>query len=604
MMRRKWAWVLAAVLCVPALTVVWLSARLMEQDRALEVQRSAERNEQRAASAVQALILILADPSLLERDPGQGALLARLPSAGLLYRSGHEPVREASTELFQTGEQMEFRATDPAAAIVWYRRLAVSPNPDIRAGALMRLGRTLKNMGRTREALAVYDQLASLELALVSGWPAPIAAVWSRCQILQGSARREEAMRLWGLILAGKFPLNRETYVAFADDAAKWSGQPRPVELEALTDVVLRVEGDVRAGSRASSGRALIESSSTWYTVVWERRGASLHVLAASPAFVAREWLGRVGPGVWLQTQTGQIIGPAVSSKAAAKYPAESHLPWTVLAVAPHSNGDFSARRRMLLLLLGAVGVFTLTGVLLALRSMRRELALARMQEDFVAAVSHEFRTPLTSLRQISEALEDGRVATEERRQSYYHSLSRATLRLHRLVEDLLDFRRMQSGAPEYRRERVEVGEFTAQVLDGFRAEVSELGFEVASSDAPEGAFRGDREALGRALWNLLDNAVKYSGDSRLVEVAVECGGGEARWAVRDFGAGVPTAERELVFHQFYRGEEARRAGIRGTGIGLAMVSQIVQAHGGRVALANAPGAGSVFSISIPLEAD
>ena len=109
---------------------------------------------------------------------------------------------------------------------------------------------------------------------------------------------------------------------------------------------------------------------------------------------------------------------------------------------------------------------------------------------------------------------------------------------------------------------------------------------------------------MGRALWNLLDNAVKYSGDSRLVEVTVECGGGEARWAVRDFGAGVPTAERELVFHQFYRGEEARRAGIRGTGIGLAMVSQIVQAHGGRVALANAPGAGSVFSISIPLEAD
>jgi signal transduction histidine kinase len=224
------------------------------------------------------------------------------------------------------------------------------------------------------------------------------------------------------------------------------------------------------------------------------------------------------------------------------------------------------------------------------------------MQQDFVAAVSHEFRTPLTTLRQLTESLEDGRVTTEEKRHSSYRSLGLATLRLHRLIEDLLDFRRLQSGAFVCHRSRLNVAQLTNQLVSDFRTEVSGHNFEISVTTVPDIEVNADREALSRALWNLLDNAVKYSGASHSIELVVACRDRMVQWSVRDHGIGIPAKERGLVFQKFFRGEDARRAGIRGTGIGLAMVQQIAVAHGGHVGLTSNEGKGSVFTFSIPCE--
>jgi signal transduction histidine kinase len=246
--------------------------------------------------------------------------------------------------------------------------------------------------------------------------------------------------------------------------------------------------------------------------------------------------------------------------------------------------------------------LFTLGGGYAIVRVLQRELALSRMQQDFVAAVSHEFRTPLTTLRQITEALEDGRVSSEQTRNTYYQSLSRATQRLQRLVEDLLDFRRMQSGSVEYRLARINARQLTDQIADEFQQDVQHRGFQVATNVAPDVWLLADREALGRALWNLLDNAVKYSADSRRIELQAQRRDRFFVWSVKDYGIGIPASERSMVFHRFYRGNEAQRTGIRGTGIGLAMVEQIARAHGGEVSVISEPGAGSVFTFSIPVD--
>jgi signal transduction histidine kinase len=606
MFRRRLIGTLAAVLCLPIVTVAWLGFRLVEQDRDLERQRVAESRELAASQAVQTLSALLSDPKLLSAKPGGGALLATFPGSSLLYRESVSAHLEAPTESFREGETLEFQRGDAPGASEVYRKQAQAADSLIRVGALYRLARSLNKTGRPQEALDAYAELARMETATVAGWPAPAAALWTRCSLFEAVGRtgelRDEAVKLRDLLLSSRYAMTRAAYVVFADDAARWSGRPRPIDVERLTDAVLLTESGVRNGARPTSGRTKLSVQNEPITVVWGQNGGALAVFAAGRAFVEREWLSKTGPGVWLSGEDGATLGVVRPGQAAVRHPVESHLPWMVRAVDTTAAHDLRARRSLLLVLLGAVGVFTLAGSYIVVRALRREFALARMQEDFVAAVSHEFRTPLTTLLQITESLEDGRVTNEEKRVSYYRSLSRATQRLHRLVEDLLDFRRMQSGAIVYRRAPVSVREFTAQVVSDFQREADELGFRVDAGPGPDVDVLADRGALSRALWNLLDNAVKYSGEARSVELETQCSGRSVVWSVRDHGIGIPEAERSLVFHKFYRGEGARRAGIRGTGIGLAMVEQIAAAHGGGVSVASTEGEGSVFTISIPCE--
>ena len=238
-------------------------------------------------------------------------------------------------------------------------------------------------------------------------------------------------------------------------------------------------------------------------------------------------------------------------------------------------------------------------------RSVARELKVARLQGDFVSTVSHEFRTPLASLCHLSELLAEGRVPTDQRRQEYYHALRRESERLHRLVESILDFRRMEVGAREYRLEKLDVVALVRAVAEEFAQEVRDRGYTVDVQVEQSQLFqRADREALSRAIWNLLDNAVKYSPDCKTVEIEVRCTGAWVAIHVRDHGLGIARGEQEQIFEKFYRVSSAKAAGVRGTGLGLAMVRHIVEAHGGKLHVESQPGAGSTFTILLPSERD
>jgi two-component system phosphate regulon sensor histidine kinase PhoR len=204
-------------------------------------------------------------------------------------------------------------------------------------------------------------------------------------------------------------------------------------------------------------------------------------------------------------------------------------------------------------------------------------------------------------MKQFTEMLvEDDDLPPEERR-AYYRAQERATRRLSRLVESLLDFGRMEARARPYRREGLDAAELIQTVVQEFRQEGGCSAFSIECT-VPEGAvpIDGDREALVQALWNLLDNAVKYSGNSREVGVEVEDRGNLIAIRVRDRGLGIPPADRPRVFEKFARGSSAAAAGVKGTGIGLAMVRHIVDAHGGKVTLESRPGGGSTFTIELP----
>ena len=235
-------------------------------------------------------------------------------------------------------------------------------------------------------------------------------------------------------------------------------------------------------------------------------------------------------------------------------------------------------------------------------RAVLREVRVARLQSDFVAAVSHEFRTPLTTLRQLSEMLARGRVSNDERRQQFYETLLRESERLHRLVEGLLNFGRMEAGQLQYRFESVDPKELMGEVVSDFQREADALGYRVEfNGNGALSPIRADRPSLARVFWNLLDNAVKYSPEHHTIWVELSGAVGRVVVRVRDRGLGIPSSEREEIFRKFVRGAAAKAASIPGTGVGLAMARQIVAAHGGSISVESEPGRGSVFTVLLPI---
>jgi signal transduction histidine kinase len=239
-------------------------------------------------------------------------------------------------------------------------------------------------------------------------------------------------------------------------------------------------------------------------------------------------------------------------------------------------------------------------------RAISRELRVAQLQSDFVGAVSHEFRSPLTTLRTITELLAQSRITDESRRQQSYGYLERETTRLHRLVEDLLDFGRMESGRKQYRLAPHDAFELVRETLTEFTEQAAANGFRVESEFVsgdgyPLATILVDEEALRRAVRNLLDNAMKYSPHCRTIWVDGSIQGDKVCISVCDQGMGIGIDEQRSIFQRFVRGDAVKQAGIKGTGIGLAMVQQIIEAMHGEIRLKSEIGVGSTFTLVLPL---
>ena len=286
----------------------------------------------------------------------------------------------------------------------------------------------------------------------------------------------------------------------------------------------------------------------------------------------------------------------------ATRKAAASNVPFNIqLAARPDrkDTAEFQVRRRMLLGGFGLASLLLLAGGYFTFRGIYRELAVAQLQSDFVSAVSHEFSTPLTTLRKFSEMLARGRLVNEERRQRYYEALVAESGRLHHLVEELLNFGRMEAGAMLYPRDPLDAVELVQSVSRDFERQLENGRVELAVPESPC-PLRGDRDALSLALWNLLDNAFKYSPQCRTVQVAVARNGARVAIAVKDRGVGIAPQDHSRIFRKFVRGAGAMASGEKGTGIGLAILQHVVKAHGVEVRLESEPGQGSTFTLLLP----
>ena len=279
---------------------------------------------------------------------------------------------------------------------------------------------------------------------------------------------------------------------------------------------------------------------------------------------------------------------------------------WKIALYQPAGVSPYGAVRRQVMLFSGALGVLLLViiaGSVTTYRLMRRESEIARLKADFVANVSHDLKTPLSVIRMYGETLEMGRVTDAAQREAYYRVITRESERLSRLIDNVLDFSRIEGGRRTYERVPSPVEPLVRESLEPFAWQLAQGGFAVEVDVAPNlPDVTMDAAAVGQALSNLIDNAIKYSGDGKRLEITARLHEGALHLAVADDGIGIPPAEHARIFEKFYRVGRSETQGRRGSGVGLALVRHVAEAHGGRVNVESRPEQGSRFTLVLPVD--
>jgi len=284
----------------------------------------------------------------------------------------------------------------------------------------------------------------------------------------------------------------------------------------------------------------------------------------------------------------------------------ESVFPGLILGINLHGTTIASISNRFLrseFLILCALSLLMGGGMILTYRNVARELALAKLKSDFVSNVSHELRTPLALIRLYAETLELGRISNPGKQQEYYKIIRKESERLTSLINNILDFSRIESGKREYSFRETDVADLVRSTLDSYRFEIEQNGFEFEQkidNNLPQ--LRVDREAIARSLLNLVNNAVKYSATEKYLGVHLYRNNSVVNLEVVDHGIGIAPKEQPKIFEKFYRVGDPLVHNTKGSGLGLSLVRHIVQAHGGEVAVESAPGRGSKFIITLPVQ--
>jgi two-component system phosphate regulon sensor histidine kinase PhoR len=246
--------------------------------------------------------------------------------------------------------------------------------------------------------------------------------------------------------------------------------------------------------------------------------------------------------------------------------------------------------------------VLLISGLAMTVRVVRQEMALNQMQSKFIAAVSHELKSPITGIRLLMERIEDGRLQTPEAAHNYYAAIGRETDRLETLVNRLLETQKLQSEARKYSFEPGSLEDLADKAVRRLRSQAEAKGIRLASqADAGVPDLPLDKAAMGDAIENLLDNAIKYSPAGTEVSLHIRSAENEAQLEVCDHGIGIEKGDLPHIFDPFYRGRRGDKESVKGTGLGLALVKAAVEAHGGIVDVSSTPERGSRFTLRLPL---
>jgi signal transduction histidine kinase len=361
------------------------------------------------------------------------------------------------------------------------------------------------------------------------------------------------------------------------------------------------------------------EVNHKFFYVFYPLKNTDVAGLILNPQYVRKEYLNRLIAGLLRGSDTrADLVVGVLDEKQNQIYANASGIKnyQVKMAFAPvFPNWDLAASYRgssiegvarasfeKSLLLSGFVLCLLLLGIILTLRAASREMSLAAAKSNFVSNVSHELKTPLALIRLYAETLELDRVNDDQQAKEFLRTINGETRRLTQLINNILDFSKIEAGRKEYQFVPSDIAEVVETVLHAYEYQLREAGFEVSKRiDHSLPLVSVDPEAISQAVVNLVNNATKYSEDAKKIEVTVGARDSQIAIEVADQGIGIPRSEQQKIFEKFYRVSTALVHNTKGSGLGLALVKHIVEAHGGKVLVDSEPGKGSRFVILIPI---
>jgi signal transduction histidine kinase len=560
-------------------------------------------------------------------------------------------------------ERNEFAGKNPARASALYRGLAGQTNDiDLRAQMIGNEARCLMKLGRYEPALRSYERIEGEYADAVSESGAPLALL-ARLQAascfreLGDSVKAGEAALIaMEDILRMRWNLNEgqfRAYVSLASDAIEETlGDGAELETGTLEnyrtryerlkgllrekddqwDVVRAVREDIVPDLRKrQTSPAGLGSAFRFAKTIGDRTflilaesipgpGKPAEAGVAGISIKAKALLAEIqsrvepetgsagGPGILVSDLEGKILlgekRDAAGSQTVTEFFDDNFPPWKIEVSrgATEGTGIPGLQKSFYFWTIITLVVVLTFGAILIVRTIGREMDVLRLKSDFVASVSHEFKTPLTSMRALLERLQEGKVSDPGRMNEYFSQISRNTDQLNRLVKNLLDFSKIEEGRREYRFAPTDVVELVTDQIAEFKRNDLGPGIELrlrTDPDVPRISI--DREAVSQAVANLLDNAVKFSPGNEAIDVHVGRSGGYVFIEVSDKGIGIPQDELGRVFEKFYQGKNAVKLSARGTGLGLTLVKHTAEAHGGEVSVKSQVGEGSTFRLAFPI---
>jgi signal transduction histidine kinase len=578
------------------------------------------------------------------------------PSLFLEASYTSEPQFDSQTidGLFRRAEETEFAVKDIEKARRMYSEaLAQSRSVKDLAILLSRTGRCDFKMGKYRSGIAQYRKLLAIsdEGATVAGIPPFVVALTQLADgyaALHDSRSRPEALlELYERLVNRPWEVSADKcayYLRLAGKELKASAD-RPAEkleeldrrskglledirrLEWIREILLPqiTARPIRSSSHASQKHVFEKyegadvqygsfeipdspSGSAAATLGYQFDGDSI-VSDLLPRILNNINLGR-DVGIGILDETGRMRFAQIDYYGSTYLTAASFdeiLPsWKVVMV--HSEGKsvnelVSKEKWGYLALLAGTFLVMITGILLTVRAAAHELELSRLKTEFVSNVSHEFKTPLSLIRMFGETLESGMVQDEAKRGEFYRIIRSESERLTRLINNVLDFSRIEAGVKRYNFQEAEIGSIVRKALDAYKLEIRNLGFTIDCRLPSTPVFAHiDPDAICEALINLLDNAAKYSEEDKQIAVNLETSESWIRISVSDHGMGIPKDELENIFHKYYRSQTRKTRETAGSGLGLTLVKHIIDSHGGRAEVETEVGRGSTFTLLIPIK--